>query len=532
MRSSDISRHFLLLLSHHLNTIFGEQNYQNNNRGQGGQLKDGLEGSGEEVIGNASLVQEHGCGEDVGNAAEFPCPRLVILGPTGSGKSSLGNVLLGRDKEWRNPDPREECFTVGAFSGGKAGGLTQHVCAHVGRFEGTGRWVTVVDTPGFGNTLQEEEANIDQLVDFLKDDLRYVNTFILTFKESDKRVTLALQSMIKLLGRMFGAKFWDNALIAATHWGYDARKMAIRNSSGYDEASWTSQINKLFKGLNPKPLPSVFIDSFYDVGSSAYATEQFILNTEQLLQFSTSKEPFECKDIEKAILEIREQEEMMRKLQLAKDKLESEKNNLMYAIEVLKQQNYKLEASNANLSMMSSTMSPLQGGEGEWRRGLGHSSSSLLVVASILFLIGLLAGGGASAWYHQHCHDLNGPAFENEKLGRCDDSEGSHSFLHQGDSSGCQGYPLGGQGCPLVGQGPPWGAQGYLDNPPYPHHLDHHQDQVQEDFKDTGGDLKQTNHSNEPSHLKIKEAKQGLEPLHLTKFELANNNLQQVHVVS
>ena len=45
---------------------------------------------------------------------------------------------------------------------------------------------------------------------------------------------------------------------------------------------------------------------------------------------------------------------MMRKLQLAKDKLESEKNNLMYAIEVilipfaclhlvnqLKQQNYK-----------------------------------------------------------------------------------------------------------------------------------------------------------------------------------------------
>ena len=100
---------------------------------------------------------------------------------------------------------------------------------------------------------------------------------------------------------------------------------------------------------------------------------------------------------------------MMRKLQEAKDRLESEKNNLMYAIEVfiaimimpiirritifttkmvivkmvimmiiwmitldkrimmimiimqvLKQQNFKLEASNANLSMMSSTMSPLQ----------------------------------------------------------------------------------------------------------------------------------------------------------------------------
>ena len=67
---------------------------------------------------------------------------------------------------------------------------------------GEGIKVTVVDTPASGNSLEEEEASIEQLVDFLKDDLQYVNVFVLTFKESDKRLTRGLQSMMKLLGEI------------------------------------------------------------------------------------------------------------------------------------------------------------------------------------------------------------------------------------------------------------------------------------------------------------------------------------------
>ena len=111
----------------------------------------------------------------------------------------------------------------------------------------------------------------------------FVNVFVLTFKESDKRLTLGLQSMMKLLGtvllsisinlksinhyyakhtksnvmvreqlasgRMFGSQFWSYSVICGTQWGYDTRRIEMRNSSNYNEQSWTAQINKLLTGL-------------------------------------------------------------------------------------------------------------------------------------------------------------------------------------------------------------------------------------------------------------------------------------------
>ena len=77
----------------------------------------------------------------------FSYPRLLILGPTGVGKSSLGNVLAGCEPS------DENCFfpvCPGADS------CTKETKIAEGKYLGVGANVTLVDTPGFGDSDGEE----------------------------------------------------------------------------------------------------------------------------------------------------------------------------------------------------------------------------------------------------------------------------------------------------------------------------------------------------------------------------------------
>merc|ERR1719242_2975647 len=266
------------------------------------------------------------------NEFRFPSPRIVILGATGVGKSSLANVLVGRDKNYDGRRFHDGCFKVAATKDV----VTKETCADVGYRlgnTGDGPRFTVIDTPGFGDRLIEEEKTIESLVQTLRDEIKYINVFVIAFKQTDTRMTYALRSMISLFEKMFGDGFWNNAILEATFWSHGNHAAERRNQSvpKITEAWWAREFNrKLQQEFSLKrDLQAVFIDTYYKE-EDPKELKAFNENTNELFKFANSSKPFACKDIKIALTEIME---LSNTLEQAKEKVREKETYISQIVE-------------------------------------------------------------------------------------------------------------------------------------------------------------------------------------------------------
>ena len=104
---------------------------------------------------------------------------------------------------------------------------------------------------------------------------------------------------------MLGDDLWDNAILLGTKWGYSPNAVRIREDSNTTEDKRRMDLNnQLSRYGRTKDLEMVFIDSFYDV-SDDHQVNKFKENTDKLWHLANKMNPFDCKDVKTARLEIK-----------------------------------------------------------------------------------------------------------------------------------------------------------------------------------------------------------------------------------
>ena len=270
-------------------------------------------------ISNSSSqnLHKHKNTEELDNEHLFPSPRIVIIGETGVGKSSLANVLLGRHAQYDGRHSQDGCFDV-SWNSYNGNGVTTNTCHDTAYWLGNPNStnVTIIDTPGLGETMENDQENIDTLVNLLKNEIKYIHAFVITLKWNGGPDIRGLRTMLNIFEKTFGKDFWNHAIMAFTNWSYHPFDVEKRLQVNIIEEDIQNLNNEMLKSkykctnlqctrhlTDSQVLPAVFIDSHYD-RNVPLENSKFEEYTNDLLTFAQDSSPFECKDIEIAKTEL------------------------------------------------------------------------------------------------------------------------------------------------------------------------------------------------------------------------------------
>ena len=184
--------------------------------------------------------------------------KLLIIGKTGSGKSSLCNVITGYA-------PDADIFPVNS----DAESCTQRTKFADVNFNGDmSNPISLIDTIGFDDaTKNDDAAIIAEIVSKLNNYCDHVNLFAIAVNGQNPRLDGSLVAIIRIFEGMFTSEFWKQVVIIFTRVPQDVRNRTRReqmNKKSDDElaADYMKVVEKQFP--NGKGLQYLYLDACYD----------------------------------------------------------------------------------------------------------------------------------------------------------------------------------------------------------------------------------------------------------------------------
>merc|ERR1712037_226584 len=184
--------------------------------------------------------------------------KILVIGKTGTGKSSLCNVLCGADHD-------ADVFPVSA----EAMSCTQRTFFCEANFnKNKEEPISLIDTIGFDDPDKDDDAKIiAELVLKLKNGCDFVNLFVIAVNGQNPRLDGSLLGMIKIFEGMLGQDFWKQVVVLFTRMPMDetAKKKREKNSKQSDDElaqKYMAEVAKRFK--HGKQIDYVFLDSCFD----------------------------------------------------------------------------------------------------------------------------------------------------------------------------------------------------------------------------------------------------------------------------
>ena len=86
----------------------------------------------------------------------------------------------------------------------------------------------MVDTPGFGDSDNDDEVLIEEMMDTLANVVDHVDTIVLLLDGRKTRFDASLQNMLKRMSQIFSLDWWNYVVIGVSFWAYDQHSIDER----------------------------------------------------------------------------------------------------------------------------------------------------------------------------------------------------------------------------------------------------------------------------------------------------------------